>query len=201
MIRNRTTVKPGLFLQPFVVSQLSGTLIEQIVEGSEVTASEYAVTSWLNVVGSATPGELSRELGMSPTTLSAMIERLVRKKQVRRVRHPEDGRSYVLEPTAQGQGDERAERQAVPEDDRAAAREPRRRPGGDPRGDAPARSRPPQDPRPLKREAAPGRGPLLPLGVGRWVRELSAAPPGRFSPDSDAQNPYRSSCQKSASLW
>ena len=102
MIRNRTTVKPGLFLQPFVVSQLSGTLIEQIVEGSEVTASEYAVTSWLNVVGSATPGELSRELGMSPTTLSAMIERLVRKKQVRRSRHPEDGRSYVLEPTARG---------------------------------------------------------------------------------------------------
>ena len=102
MIRNRTTVKPGLFLQPFVVSQLSGTLIEQIVEGSEVTASEYAVTSWLNVVGSATPGELSRELGITPTTLSAMIERLVRKKQVRRVRHPDDGRSYVLEPTAQG---------------------------------------------------------------------------------------------------
>jgi DNA-binding MarR family transcriptional regulator len=102
MIRNRTTVKPGLFLQPFVVSQLSGTLIEQIVEGSEVTASEYAVTSWLNVVGGATPGELSRELGMSPTTLSAMIERLVRKKQVRRSRHPEDGRSYVLEPTARG---------------------------------------------------------------------------------------------------
>jgi DNA-binding MarR family transcriptional regulator len=102
MIRNRTTVKPGLFLQPFVVSQLSGTLIEQIVEGSEVTASEYAVTSWLNVVGSATPGELSRELGMSPTTLSAMIERLVRKKQVRRTRHPEDGRSYVLELTARG---------------------------------------------------------------------------------------------------
>jgi DNA-binding MarR family transcriptional regulator len=102
MIRNRTTVKPGLFLQPFVVSQLSGTLIEQIVEGSEVTAAEYAVTSWLNVVGSATPGELSRELGITPTTLSAMIERLVRKKQMRRVRHPDDGRSYVLEPTAQG---------------------------------------------------------------------------------------------------
>lgn len=102
MIRNRTTVKPGLFLQPFVVSQLSGALIEEIVAGSEVTGAEFAVTSWLNIVGSATPGEISRALGMSPTTLSAMIERLVRKRQVRRVRHPEDGRSYVLEPTAQG---------------------------------------------------------------------------------------------------
>ena len=102
MIRNRTTVKPGLLLQPFVVSQLAGALVSEIVEGSEVTASEYAVTSWLNVVGGATPGDLARELGLSPTTLSAMIDRLVAKKQVRRVRHPEDGRSYVLEPTARG---------------------------------------------------------------------------------------------------
>src|SRR3954466_4629216 len=102
MMRNRTTVKPGLFLQPFVVSQLSGRLIERIVEGSDVTPAEYAVTSWLNVVGSATPGEISRELGITPTTLSAMIDRLVRKKQIKRSRHPDDGRSYLLEPTAQG---------------------------------------------------------------------------------------------------
>jgi DNA-binding MarR family transcriptional regulator len=102
MIRNRTTVKPGLFLQPYVVSQLVGAVIEDVVEGSGVTGSEFAVTSWLGAVGASTPGELSRGLGLSPTTLSAMIERLVRKKQVRRVRHPEDGRSYVLEPTAQG---------------------------------------------------------------------------------------------------
>jgi DNA-binding MarR family transcriptional regulator len=102
MMRNRTTVKPGLFLQPFVVSQLSGRLIEQVVEGSDVTPAEFAVTSWLNVTGSATPSEISRELGITPTTLSAMIERLVRKKEVRRIRHPEDGRSYILEPTAKG---------------------------------------------------------------------------------------------------
>src|SRR3954447_19569487 len=102
MVRTRTTVKPGLFLQPFVVSQLSGRVIEQVVEGSDVTASEFALTSWLNVVGSATPTELSRDLGLSPTTVSAMVDRLVRKREVRRVRHPEDGRSYVLEPTAKG---------------------------------------------------------------------------------------------------
>ena len=104
MIRNRTTVKvkPGLFLQPFVVAQLSGAMIEAVVEGSEVTASEYAVTSWINVVGGATPTELAEDLGLAPTTLSAMIDRLVRKKQLRRVRHPEDGRSYRLEPTPKG---------------------------------------------------------------------------------------------------
>ena len=103
-MRNRTTVKaqPGLFLQPFVVAQLIGAVIENVVAGSGITAAEYAVASWLNVVERATPGELARQLGLSPTTLSAMIERLVRKKQVRRVRHPDDGRSYVLELTAKG---------------------------------------------------------------------------------------------------
>ena len=102
MMRNRTTVKPGLFLQPFVVAQLSGRLIDQVVEGSDVTAAEFAVTSWLNVVGAATPGEISRQLGITPTTLSAMIERLVRKKEIRRRRNPDDGRSTILEPTAKG---------------------------------------------------------------------------------------------------
>ena len=68
MLRNRTTVKvqPGLFLQPFVVAQLSGTVIVDVVEGSDVTATEYALTSWLNVVGDeATPTELARDLGLS----------------------------------------------------------------------------------------------------------------------------------------
>jgi DNA-binding MarR family transcriptional regulator len=108
MIRNRTTVKPGLFLQPHVVANLSGTLIEEIVEGSGITASEFAVSSWVNVRGASTPGELSRELGLSPTTVSAMVDRLVRKKQLRRARHPEDGRSYVLEPTAKGRSTQAA---------------------------------------------------------------------------------------------
>jgi DNA-binding MarR family transcriptional regulator len=104
MVRNRTSVKPrqGLFLKPYAIAQLVGAVIQRVVDGSEVTASEYAVTSWLNVVGSTTPTELAEQLGMSATTLSAMIERLVQKGQVRRVRHPEDGRSYRLEPTPRG---------------------------------------------------------------------------------------------------
>jgi DNA-binding MarR family transcriptional regulator len=104
MLRDRTTVKrkPGLFLQPYVVAQLSGALIVQVVEGSDVTAPEYALTSWLAVQGQATPSQLAYELGLAPTTLSAMIDRLVQKRQIRRVPHPDDGRSYLLELTPQG---------------------------------------------------------------------------------------------------
>lgn len=74
----------------------------QVVEGSEVTATEYALTSWLGVQRKATPSELAQELGVAPTTLSAMIDRLVQKGQIRRVPHPDDGRSYLLELTPQG---------------------------------------------------------------------------------------------------
>jgi len=108
MMRSRTTVKPGLLLQPFVLSQLGGLLIEQMVEGAGITPSEFALTSWVNVNGDATPTELSRDLGLAPTTLSAMIERLVRKGQLKRVRRPEDGRSYVVTPTAKGRATQAA---------------------------------------------------------------------------------------------
>ena len=104
MVRSRSTVKPqpGLLLEPFVLSQLMSVLIGGVVEGSQVSGPEFALTSWLAVVNGATPTELSRDLGMAPTTLSAMIDRLVRKGQVERARHPEDGRSYVLQLTAKG---------------------------------------------------------------------------------------------------
>ena len=75
----------------------------QVVEGSDVTAPEYALTSWLAVQRSATPSQLADELGLAPTTLSAMIDRLVQKGQIRRIPHPDDGRSYLLELTARGQ--------------------------------------------------------------------------------------------------
>ncbi len=50
MLRNRTTVKvqPGLFLQPYiVVAAFRRGRSCEVVEGSEVTATEYALTSWL----------------------------------------------------------------------------------------------------------------------------------------------------------
>jgi DNA-binding MarR family transcriptional regulator len=104
MVRVRSSVKPqpGLFLQPHVLDELVGRVIQRVVEGSEVSGAEYAVTSWLNVVERATPTQLADDIGLSATTLSAMIERLVGKGQVRRAANPEDGRSYLLELTPRG---------------------------------------------------------------------------------------------------
>jgi DNA-binding MarR family transcriptional regulator len=104
MVRDRSTVKltPGLFLQPYILDQLVGGLMQRIVGPSAVTGSEFAVTSCLDSVGPTTPSSLADLLGLSPTTLSATIDRLVRKGQLRRVSNPEDGRSYLLELTDAG---------------------------------------------------------------------------------------------------
>ena len=104
MVRNRSNVKgrPGLFLQPHIVSELVGTLIGRIVEGSDLTGREFAVTSWLNLREPATPTSIAEDLGMSATTVSAMVDRLVRKGHIRRVPNPGDGRSYLIELTAAG---------------------------------------------------------------------------------------------------
>lgn len=96
-------LRPGLFLQPFVVSQLVGTVLADMVEGSDISASEFAVTSVIGILPGVTPTELARSLGMSPTTLSAMLNRLEEKRQIRRRRDPEDGRRSVLELTAKGE--------------------------------------------------------------------------------------------------
>ena len=48
------------------------------------------------------PSEVSAASGISATTLRDNIQRLVDRKLVRRVRHPQDGRSYLLVPTPRG---------------------------------------------------------------------------------------------------
>jgi DNA-binding MarR family transcriptional regulator len=105
MMRNRSTVKlrPGLFLQPYVVSELVGRLIAGIVDGTDLSGREFAVTSWLNLRENATPTSIASELGMSATTVSAMVDRLVHKGHIRRVPNPGDGRSYFIELTEAGQ--------------------------------------------------------------------------------------------------
>jgi DNA-binding MarR family transcriptional regulator len=95
-------MRPGLFLQPHIVSELVGTLIGRIVEGTDLTGREFAVTSWLALQEQATPTSIADELGMSATTVSAMVDRLVQKGHIRRIPNPDDGRSYFIELTAAG---------------------------------------------------------------------------------------------------
>ena len=95
-------VKPGLFLQPFVVSQLVGSVIANVVEGTGLSGTDFAVVSSLAVWHEATPTELARLLGMPPTTLSAVLKRLEARGLVERLRDIHDRRRHILALTAQG---------------------------------------------------------------------------------------------------
>jgi DNA-binding MarR family transcriptional regulator len=98
----RPRLSPGLFLQPFIVSQLVGSVVVEILDGTGLVGSEFAVLSSLGVVDDSTPTELAGLLGMSPTTLSAILKRLEERGLVRRARDPEDRRRHVLRLTAKG---------------------------------------------------------------------------------------------------
>lgn len=50
-----------------------------------------------------TPTAISRASGVPPTTLRDNIRRLVERGLVRRLPHPTDGRSYLLELTSRGE--------------------------------------------------------------------------------------------------
>jgi DNA-binding MarR family transcriptional regulator len=97
-----TDAKPGLFLEPFVLSQLLGSVIAKVVEGSGLAGKDFAVASSLAVWSEATPTELAGLLGMAPTTMSSVLGRLQRQGLVERLRDPADGRRYVLRLTEEG---------------------------------------------------------------------------------------------------
>jgi DNA-binding MarR family transcriptional regulator len=94
--------RQSILLQLFVLSQVAGAVVEEVVAGTGITPNEFAVHSTVAALGPITPTELARHLGAPPTTLSTLIARLVEKGQLRRRPNPEDGRSYVLEATARG---------------------------------------------------------------------------------------------------
>jgi DNA-binding MarR family transcriptional regulator len=49
-----------------------------------------------------TPTALAQEMGIAPTTLSDRLQELLALGHIRRSKNPDDGRSYLIRPTAAG---------------------------------------------------------------------------------------------------
>jgi len=86
----------------FVCNQLAGTLLAREIRGSGLTTSEFGVLSAIGVWGPLSPTDLAQRVGMPATTLSDYVSRFTSRRLVKRTRHPADGRSYLLELTAEG---------------------------------------------------------------------------------------------------
>jgi DNA-binding MarR family transcriptional regulator len=94
---------PPNFLFPlFVGGQLANVLLGRAIGETGLTPNEFGVLSLVAVKEPVAPSELAQLAGMPATTMSDYVARLHRRRLVKRSPHPEDGRSYRLELTAEG---------------------------------------------------------------------------------------------------
>lgn len=80
------------------ISQLNRLIAEQM----GVTASDLDCLHVLNQRGPATAAELARHVGLTPGSVSRMIDRLDAAGCVKRTDDPDDRRRVLIEPTSDG---------------------------------------------------------------------------------------------------
>ena len=92
-----------LLLKVAATSQYVVRVLERQLEETGIAPSQLALVTHIRHHQPVTPTAVSAASGIPPTTLRDAIQRLVERRLVRRVRHPTDGRSYLLELTSRGE--------------------------------------------------------------------------------------------------
>ena len=87
----------------YILGQLTNDLVDTAMYKVKLNPNEFALASAIRATQPVTPGALSTLLGTPPTTLSSQLARLQRRKEIKRRRNPEDGRSSLIELTKQGE--------------------------------------------------------------------------------------------------
>src|SRR3954454_570748 len=68
-----------------------------LAERSGLSVTESKALEVIERLGPITPGELGRESGLAPASITGLLDRLTRKGVARRVPHPSDGRRFLVE--------------------------------------------------------------------------------------------------------
>lgn len=97
-----TAPRPSLLLQLFSAYQRMGELVERELAHDGVETDAYAALSAIGAFGPLTLTELSSTLGLPLTTASDVVRRLDARGHAMRRPNPADGRSQLLELTADG---------------------------------------------------------------------------------------------------
>lgn len=71
-------------------------------ETAEVSATQYRALAILALRGPRNPTILADELGVGRPAATKLVDRLVRRRLIRRRRHPTDRRQVIMEATAAG---------------------------------------------------------------------------------------------------
>lgn len=92
-----------LFLRLAATHQYVVRMLERELSPIGVPPYQLALVTHIRHNQPVTPTEISRASGVPQTTLRDNVQRLVDRRFVRRLSHPDDGRSYLLELTARGE--------------------------------------------------------------------------------------------------
>ena len=76
--------------------------LDQLTEGDEVSATQYRALAALVQRGPRNASVLAEELVVGRPAATKLVDRLVRRKLIRRRKHPADRRQVILEPTERG---------------------------------------------------------------------------------------------------
>lgn len=110
-MRDRSTcVKPAaesgdsgtVLFDVWLVAKSVLALLDEVLAGSGLGAEEFAIYSMLAGGEGVSPTDLARWMSAPGTTVSSQVKRMRARGHVRRVAHPADRRSYLLELTSEG---------------------------------------------------------------------------------------------------
>src|SRR5262245_36672785 len=93
----------ALLQEVYSTGQLVGFLVGRELETDGISPRLFSFLGWISLLEPVTPTAFSEETGMPPTTIRDFVREVVARGDARKVRNPEDGRSYLLELTEQGQ--------------------------------------------------------------------------------------------------
>ena len=92
-----------ILLDVYSANQKRERLIEAALAGTDLPPEDYPVYVMIGIEGPLTPTDLARSLGMPLSTALFRAKRLERRGHVERMPHPDDGRSFLLRLTPQGE--------------------------------------------------------------------------------------------------
>jgi DNA-binding MarR family transcriptional regulator len=102
-VKRREWWAEGAILQEvYSTGALMTVLVNRELEAAGVTPQYFSFLGWIALLEPVTPGALAAETGIPATTIRDYVRALVERGDVRKAKNPADGRSYLLELTAQG---------------------------------------------------------------------------------------------------
>lgn len=91
-----------LLQEVYSAGTLVGSLVNEELRKGGVEPQLFSFLSWVRLLEPVTPGALSAETGIPPTTIRDYLRRLSERGDVVRVPNARDGRSYLVKLTQRG---------------------------------------------------------------------------------------------------